>query len=233
MRRLAFAVVAATSVAGWQPVAAAELNVPAYTPQSFSWTGCFFGAHLGGAWGNKHWTLPPAGAPIASYDQSGGVGGGQVGCDYQTGVIVLGAQFDYGWSNLKGSGPDQIAAGFSERTNTNAIMSLTGRLGVAWDRWLTFIRGGAAWAHDDHEIFVTATGAIAAARSETRSGWTVGIGGEYALTNNLSGFLEYNYYDFGTRTLGFPGLADIQQNVSVVKGGVNYRFNWFSPLTHK
>ena len=38
-----------------------------------------------------------------------------------------------------------------------------------------------------------------ATAGETRGGWTVGVGGEYAFTNYLSGFVEYNYYDFGTR----------------------------------
>lgn len=236
MRRAAIVIATGmiACVAGWQPAAATELPVkaPAYAPQSFSWTGCFFGAHLGGGWGNKAWTLTTTNTPFNNYDVSGVVGGGQVGCDYQTGIIVLGAQFDYGWSNLDGSGVQIGAPGQSERTNISSIASVTGRLGFAWDRWLTFIRGGAAWAPESHDIFVTATGATLASRSETRSGWTVGIGGEYALTNNLSGFVEFNYYDFGSKTLTFPAPLAIDQNLSVLKGGLNYRFNWFSPLTH-
>jgi opacity protein-like surface antigen len=29
---------------------------------------------------------------------------------------------------------------------------------------------------------------------DTRSDWTVGVGGEYAFTNFVTGFIEYDYY---------------------------------------
>jgi opacity protein-like surface antigen len=35
--------------------------------------------------------------------------------------------------------------------------------------------------------------------SETRGGWTVAAGGEYAFTDWLTGFVEYEYHGFGTR----------------------------------
>jgi outer membrane immunogenic protein len=69
--------------------------------------------------------------------------------------------------------------------------------------------------------------------SETRSGWTVGAGLEYALTRNWSAFLQYNYMRFGTRDLLFVGITaavgdeteDIRENINVVKVGINYRFH--------
>ena len=77
------------------------------------------------------------------------------------------------------------------------------------------------------------TGVFVDSASETRSGWTVGIGGEYAFTNYLSGFVEYNYYDFGTRTLTFLDGAgafsdniDIRERKSVIRGGINLRWGW-------
>ena len=73
-----------------------------------------------------------------------------------------------------------------------------------------------------------------ATASETRSGWTVGIGGEYAFTNNLSAFVEYNYYDFGSRdlllsTFGRLRLSTSTKRKSVIKGGLNFRFGWARP----
>ena len=65
------------------------------------------------------------------------------------------------------------------------------------------MKGGGAWERDEYH-FSDAFGFFAAA-SETRSGWTIGIGGEYAFTNYLTGFIEYNYYDFGSRDLNFVG----------------------------
>jgi opacity protein-like surface antigen len=66
----------------------------------------------------------------------------------------------------------------------------------------------------------------------TRSGWTIGVGGEYAFTNVLSGFVEYNYYDFGTRQIAFtpqvaglgPAFVDVSETKSVVRAGLNVRF---------
>jgi outer membrane immunogenic protein len=67
---------------------------------------------------------------------------------------------------------------------------------------------------------------------ETRSGWTVGVGGEYAFTNFLSSFVEYSYYDFGTRDIGLtpqivglrPAFVDLKATTSVVRAGLNFRF---------
>ncbi len=72
----------------------------------------------------------------------------------------------------------------------------------------------------------------------TRGGWTVGIGGEYAFTNNVSAFVEYDYYDFGTRrntlySVVTPNvifdLADIRETKSVVKAGINFRWGPAAP----
>ncbi len=45
---------------------------------------------------------------------------------------------------------------------------------------------------------------VSTSTSETRRGWTIGIGGEYAFTNRVSAFVEYDYYAFGTRSVAFP-----------------------------
>jgi opacity protein-like surface antigen len=64
----------------------------------------------------------------------------------------------------------------------------------------------------------------------------LGAGVEFAFTNTISGKIEYNYMDFGTRTytfdiapalLGFSETVDvkIRQNIHLVKVGLNYRFD--------
>jgi outer membrane immunogenic protein len=66
--------------------------------------------------------------------------------------------------------------------------------------------------------------------NEKRSGWTVGLGGEYAFTNWLSGFVEYNYYDFETRDVIFASASgetstiNVKEAKSVARAGVNFRF---------
>src|SRR5947209_581470 len=81
------------------PAFAADMPVKAPLkappPVVLSWTGCYLGGNFGGGWADKHYTdplaLPPA-FDLGSHTAEGMVGGGQVGCDYQTGPWVFGAQ---------------------------------------------------------------------------------------------------------------------------------------------
>ncbi len=66
---------------------------------------------------------------------------------------------------------------------------------------------------------------------DTRGGWTVGAGVEWAFSRNWSARLEYDYYGFGTRSImmsdsintnNLPGLIDVKQSVQAVKIGVNF-----------
>ncbi len=68
----------------------------------------------------------------------------------------------------------------------------------------------------------------------------MGVGGEYAFTNNFTGFVEYNYYGFGNKSVtlidqfGGSGTVDIKENKSVAKVGLNWKFGrlrWRFPPT--
>ena len=119
--------------------------------------------------------------------------------------------------------------------------AVTGRIGVAFDRALIYAKGGIAFADEDH--FIGFNGQPFGAPSNpdtnrpgnTRTGWTLGAGLEWALWDNWSAKVEYNFMDFGTDNVAFtyraggsaPGLVerwDIDQQVHVVKLGINYRF---------
>ena len=201
----------------------------------YSWTGCFIGGNGGGLWVRKEYSVP--GTNLGSHDANSGLWGVQVGCDYQfAGGWVIGIQGDYDWTNASGSHLD-AATGVTHAHTTKSLASVTGRLGYAWDRFLLYVRGGGAWERDNYSSTFPPFGVIAvfpgftATASETRGGWTIGVGGEYAFTNFLSGFIEYDYYNFGTRTVNFTNpntLAlipiDIRERKSVIKGGLNFRF---------
>ena len=101
----------------------------------------------------------------------------------------------------------------------------TRRLGFAFDRWLVYGKGGVAWAHDKYSTnFYTFPGTIGI--DETRIGWTVGGGVEYAFAPNWSGKLEYNYMDFGSKNVSFAPFTStaIDQQIHAVKFGINYKF---------
>jgi hypothetical protein len=64
----------------------------------------------------------------------------------------------------------------------------------------------------------------------------MGVGGEYAFTNFLSGFVEYNDYDFGTRQIAFtprvtglsPAFVDTKETKSVIRAGPGFRFGGYA-----
>jgi outer membrane immunogenic protein len=224
----------------------------------FTWTGCYIGGQIGGGWGRKDFSDidPP---PLVSFfigdgsgpkslrvDTSGFLGGGQVGCDYQFAPNwVVGVEADFSGADIKGNVVDPFFPNKTLHARTDFLATATGRLGWAWDRLLIYIKGGAAWAHDKYdafEPFATTVQCEAPApctynASETRTGWTVGIGLEWAFWNNWSAVLEYDLYGFGNRDLfftctngaGFCGLrgpVTVKQDINAVKFGINYRFNW-------
>jgi len=245
MKQFAIATVALAAL-GATPALAADLPVrqPAYkAPPApvvayYNWSGCYFGGHAGGLFARKDWSDAITGDSFGSHDANSWLAGAQVGCNIQvSGGWVFGVQGDYAWSDADGSNVDVF--GFTNHSRVKSLASVTGRVGYAWDRFLGYVKGGGAWERDDYTVFNPA-GVVAATASETRGGWTVGIGGEYAFTDWLTGFAEYDYYDFGTRTNTFItpaggtfGFADIREHKSVVKVGLNFKFGGWGPVIAK
>jgi outer membrane immunogenic protein len=97
---------------------------------------------------------------------------------------------------------------FSElavRTQVPVEGSIRLRAGVAWDRLLVYATGGAAFTsikdtYTDWTGFVTGVPGGYEAITKNRSGWTVGGGLQYAVTDNWSVGVEYRYSDFGHYT---------------------------------
>lgn len=229
-------IVTALGVGATQPISAADLptKAPVYRTPAFSWTGCYVGGHVGGVSGDKDWTIRTDGAniPAGEHTAIGWMGGIQAGCNFEfASRFVFGIQGDHSWADAKGSHVDLLDVTFTDHTRIKSLASVTGRIGYDWNRFLGYVKGGAAWVRDEHSGTATFTGELLDSAKATRSGWTVGVGGEYAFTESISAFVEYNYYDLGTRRLQFAtptgeasDLIDIRQTASVVKGGVNFRF---------
>jgi outer membrane immunogenic protein len=221
------------------PAHAAGLGEPAYgPPQGVSWTGCYAGGHAGGAWGtSSKWIVrTPGGAfegqSLGQHDVDGFIGGVQGGCDYQfSGGFVAGVQGGYGWTHADGTHASLRETGVFYHSAVDGIGEVTGRVGYAFDRVLAYVKAGAAWERVDYSAATTQIGTAYRA-SDTRSGWTLGGGGEYAITSHLSAFVEYSYYDFGTDRITLnpqysflpTALVDIDDTDNVVRAGINLRF---------
>ena len=179
---------------GIAPVKAADLGRPpvyrAPPPVAlpFSWNGCYIGGNIGGGWGSETASAPTLAPGISvTGDTSGVIGGGQVGCNYQFAPNwLIGIEGDGFAADIKGDTTATILGiTGTAHVQTDWIASVTGRLGWAVDRWLIYAKGGAAWAGDkysaDVPIFVEHIEA-----NETRAGWTVGGGVEWAFSQNWS-----------------------------------------------
>jgi outer membrane immunogenic protein len=153
--------------------------------------------------------------------------GGQFGCDYQFATNwVAGVEGSASGATLtEGATVDLLDLGEAARVTarTDFLGSVTGRLGYAFDRWLYY----EAWAGDKYTVVGDG---FAFEGLDTRPGWTVGVGIEWAFARNWSARLAYDYYGLGTRTIqmtnninGFgPAPIDVKQSVQTLKLGVNF-----------
>ena len=207
---------------------AADLRAPVYKappagvlPVAYDWTGFYIGGHIGYGWAQNNWT-DSFGLVSTGNDANGILGGGQVGYNYQIGQFVLGVEGDFSAAGISG-GTTALSSNFN--TNVDWTSTVTGRLGMAFDRWLVYGKGGVAWGRSRYSTnFYTFPGAVEV--SDTRVGWTAGAGVEYAFAPQWTARLEYDYLDFGNKSVSFaPGFStNIDQQVHQVKFGVNYKF---------
>ncbi|HEY1475747.1 MAG TPA: outer membrane beta-barrel protein [Pseudolabrys sp.] len=237
MRRTFALLAAATIGLAVNQAWAADLptKAPAYVPPPpppVTWTGCYIGGNIGGAFGQFSVDTPFGGV---SQNGSGFAGGGQIGCDYQfTGGWVFGIRDNFDWTSNNKSRTFTVAGLPAVADFHNQWFdTLTGRIGYAFQpNWLAYFQGGAAWGHTSTALTVNGIGT--GSNSNTRTGWTIGGGFEWMFMPHWSAFLEGNYMNFGSRDgTFFSGAATVcaagcswsakatEANVLV---GVNYRF---------
>ena len=231
MKRILLATVALAALGSANALAADMPQRPVYKAPVMmapppTWTGCYIGGNIGGAFGNASVTDNASGAEVSG-NGSGFAGGGQIGCDYQfSGGFVIGLRdmFD-GTSNKKsGTFATGPLAGDVANFNNQWFDTLTARLGYAVQPdWLLYFQGGGAWAQTSTNI--TAAGLQIGQTSSTRTGWTIGGGLEWMFAPHWSTFLEGNYMDFGSNSgtvAGIPVTAKTTESNVLV--GVNYHF---------
>jgi len=204
----------------------------------YNWTGFYFGGFAGPDWGNADRTyVPPPTTGNVNVKGSGVMAGATVGANYQVGYWVFGVEADYGWTNYNGSKacPNTFTA--TCHSNIDAIGTVAGRLGYAWDRVLLFAKAGGAWKRGDESATLNTTGQVFSSVGDNRSGWTAGGGMEFGFWGPWSAKVEYDYMDFGTKRLTFNNIqpaiierADIKERVHAVKFGINYRLGGYGPV---
>ncbi len=220
MRRVLFstisvlALTASGAFAADIPRPAPSYKAPAVYAPVFTWTGFYLGINGGYGWGKADWDFGGNANP------DGGMIGGTIGYNWQTGPWVLGLEGDVDWSNLRGSFTN-IACPLGCETRNSWLATVRGRLGYAFDRVMPYVTGGLAVGD-----IRTTVGGFAGER-QTNAGFAVGAGIEGAITNNFTAKVEYLFVDLGDANCSVLscGLAtNVDFHAHVVRGGLNYKF---------
>jgi outer membrane immunogenic protein len=193
------------------------------------------------------------------------------GCQVQFGVWVVGAEGDWWGNNKEGQafavngpgaplilpGTGLVGSGLIWSTKERWYATARARLGYAVDKWLFYVTGGGAWVKIDSSEFCvnnptvpivgttvdSCQGPLASAvlQSDTRTGWTIGAGVEYALPYNWSIRSEYLFIRIPSYTTFTPGVGNglavtntfLPGNLTVAnidnhvwRAGLTYRFDF-------
>jgi outer membrane immunogenic protein len=247
MKRLLLASVGLVALAAATvPASAADLRAPrpAAAPAAvmpiYNWTGFYIGAHVGWGHTDKEWTHTDPVIDLLFIDRHGKadgfLGGGQVGFNWQTGALVLGVEGQFSWVDWEKRDHCFGAVGSAFEVHcghsVDWVATLAARIGFAAANWLFYVKGGVAFADENFHVHSPLFATTVHSNGDHEVGWMVGAGIEYGFTPNWSAKVEYNFMDFGDSTVHFrdaTGLIfddriKIDQQVHVVKFGINYRF---------
>ncbi|MBV8837066.1 MAG: porin family protein [Alphaproteobacteria bacterium] len=213
------------------PAFAADLPVKARPPMApvetvWNWSGFYIGVNGGYGWARSE-HVDVRGVTSGTFNQRGGLVGGTVGYNWQTGGAVLGLEADLDWAHINGSAVcgtlNVLSTCF---TNMQAFGTVRGRLGYAAGSWMPYITGGLALA--DLKVGQSIPGVVG--NEDWRAGWTVGAGLEWMFAPSWSMKAEYLYADFGNSAISYNGapltVNVSERNVNIIRGGINYHFNW-------
>jgi len=253
MKKLLLAGVAiAGLVAGASAASAADLPVRSAPPPApmiaaipiFTWTGFYVGAQVGYAWGDNNNDNIPGGAFVATPagtlvpfdggfggDNDGFLAGVHAGYNYQFGSFVVGLEGDiegvFGGDDNDFNGVlfDRFGNLADVAFSANSLDwqgSIRGRVGFAFDRALIYATGGFAFGGVSGGF----SQGLLDNNDDTLTGWTLGAGVEYAITNNLTTRVEYRYTNFSGNDSVFNnvnfGGGDL--DFHTVRVGLSYKF---------
>jgi len=221
------------AVTGLGAGAAAASDLIVYDPEAiaaaadYDWSGAYVGMFGGAGSGDVTLTEPGGLADPLDLAAGGWLAGVRAGFNGQAGVLVFGAEADLSktWIGGNGSVTDGVN-GLDYSYDLDWLGTVTGRVGYAADTLLLYAKGGLAAGGVRSTLTPTAlvlapppSSADAAA-----TGWTVGLGTEFAFSENATAGIEYDFVALGAQLDFSGGRLDTQQDLHIVKLGVNYGF---------
>jgi outer membrane immunogenic protein len=194
-----------------------------------SWTGLYIGGHVGGAWSEIDWSNINLTGERFDKTNSGFIGGGQIGYNYQIGNLLLGVEATVSGADLNRDFRSIALPTVHFSADIDTIATVTGRFGYASDQWLFYGKAGWAGAQVNFSGRTTAL-ADSFSLDNWRNGWTLGTGVEYKINRHMSFGVEYSFIDLnsgrdsGVTRLGFPvTIRDHDLQVQSVTARLNFQ----------
>ncbi|WP_457607096.1 outer membrane protein [Nitratifractor sp.] len=228
MKKVLVSIAAAAAISG-MAMAGGDIAPVAPAPVD-NWSGFYVGAQLGGVWGDADVERSSDTAVldrVNGLDVDGWNGGLYAGYNWLLdNNFVLGIEGD--WTYIDADDSGSIGTQGTAKVEQKWDASLRLRAGYAMDNIMPYITGGIAWS----SIKTTFDNGINATYSntDTYTGWTLGAGIEYAISENLHVRLQYRYTDYGDETFTFINHANqtrhikTDYNAHMVQVGFSYRF---------
>ena len=260
MRKLLLAGASLVALAAATPASAADLRpmvakappMAAFVP--FSWTGFYVGFNAGYGFSNENevetrgidaingFNVGAGFRPrFVELDSEGFIGGVQLGYNWQFNNVVFGLETDIQYTDFEDNRNFVGTSGLNNfyRRDLEYLGTFRGRLGLAFDRALFYVTGGLAYGGVHNSADFRSgfnTTAFFGQSDDTRVGYAIGGGLEYAFTNNISLKAEYLYYDLGDEdvrvglqpgfapALGAGYFSEFRNDGHIIRGGINFKF---------
>ncbi|MCF6321853.1 MAG: porin family protein [Rhizobiaceae bacterium] len=209
---------------------APEINLSTDTFNA-RWSGFYLGASVGGGWGKSNAFYDRAGDDHLTRETSnpsGFLGSFTMGYNYQfANRFVLGIEGDLGFMNLSASDKIDIWDGHIWKSQFGGVWgTVRPRVGYAFEKMMVYATGGVAIMGTDEIILGDNDATQNTYNAGVHTGWVLGAGVEYALTERLSTKIEYLHMEFPEYRsyTNNNELYGFENSVGLVRVGLNYKF---------
>ena len=194
------------------------------------WTGFYIGLNVGVVGLNTTVTDINDWWSYASHtpEDTNFEGGGQAGYNWQKGSFVFGLEVDADYLNTEHTQTEPASPLDARwRADVDFQGSLRARAGLAVDKALIYVTGGAALSHGKSG-FLSEEEGFNAIQDEWQVGFVGGVGAEYMFNCHWTARMEALYYHYPTSTPSLESEGtyhwDVQNEDYVVRLGLNYKF---------
>lgn len=221
----AAALISSVTIAHAADVVYQTPEAPVYDEATI-WGGAYIGGQVGYNWARSRLSSPDFTDDL-KVSPSGFIGGIYAGYNWEfSNAYLFGIEADLNYTDLSKTanfGQAPFEAAYTPRVEFEG--AVRARFGVNYDRWLPYIAGGVSFARvKDNVLLTTPANTISIEQTDTRVGFTIGAGLDYALTNNLILRAEYRYADYGKRSFANGDNDEVKLTTNNVRLGIAYKF---------